>query len=119
LDVVGVHLVSGVVGTVAIGFLATPTQGTAGLFYGGSPTQLSTHGLAAMMAIVSTAVLTFIIAFPIHKLMGFRVSQEQEVVGVDLSLHAETAYEFGVGGQGGSFHPLHELIPGKPQGEAG
>jgi Amt family ammonium transporter len=32
---------------------------------------------------------------------------------VDLSLHAETAYEFGVGGQGGSFQPLHELITGK------
>ena len=69
-----------------------------------------------MMAIVFTAVMTFIIAFPIHKLMGFRVSQEQEVVGVDLSLHAETAYEFGVGGHGGSFQPLHELITGKPMG---
>ena len=45
--------------------------------------------------------------------MGFRVSDEQEVVGVDLSLHAETAYEFGVGGHGGSFQPLHELITGK------
>ena len=44
--------------------------------------------------------------------MGFRVSQEQEAVGVDLSLHAETAYEFGVGGHGGSFQPLHELITG-------
>ena len=57
-----------------------------------------------------------IIALAIHKTMGFRVSQEQEVVGVDLSLHAETAYEFGVGGHGGSFQPLHELITGK-QGE--
>jgi Amt family ammonium transporter len=38
-------------------------------------------------------------------------------VGVDLSLHAETAYEFGVGGHGGSFHPLHDLITGKPKGE--
>jgi len=117
LDVVGVHLVSGVVGTVAIGFLATPTQGAAGLFYGGGTTQLVAQTLAAMMAIVFTAVMTFIIAFPIHKLMGFRVSQEQEVVGVDLSLHAETAYEFGVGGHGGSFQPLHELITGKPMSE--
>src|SRR6478752_174419 len=114
LDVVGVHLVSGVVGTVAIGFLATPSQGTAGLFYGGGSTQLVAQALAALFSIVFTAVMTFIIAFPIHKLMGFRVSQEQEVVGVDLSLHAETAYEFGVGGHGGSFQPLHELITGKP-----
>ena len=51
--------------------------------------------------------------------MGFRVSQEQEVVGVDLSLHAETAYEFGVGGHGGSFQPLHELITGKQGDEHG
>ena len=69
------------------------------------------------MAIVFTAVMTSIIAFAIHKTMGFRVSQEQEAVGVDLSLHAETAYEFGVGGHGGSFQPLHELITGRPQGE--
>jgi Amt family ammonium transporter len=117
LDVVGVHLVAGVIGTVAIGFLATPTQGAAGLFYGGGTTQLVAQVLAAAIAIVFTAVMTFIIAFPIHKLMGFRVSQEQEVVGVDLSLHAETAYEFGVGGHGGSFQPLHELITGKAQGQ--
>ena len=64
---------------------------------------------------IFTAVMTLIIAYPIHKSMGFRVSQEQEVVGVDLSLHAETAYEFGVGGHGGSFQPLHDLITGKPQ----
>jgi Amt family ammonium transporter len=103
---------------VAIGFLATPTQGTAGLFYGGGTTQLVAQTLAALCSIVFTAVMTFIIAFPIHKLMGFRVSQEQEVVGVDLSLHAETAYEFGVGGHGGSFQPLHELITGKPGEDA-
>ncbi|GAP56884.1 probable ammonia channel, partial [Arthrobacter sp. Hiyo6] len=118
LDVVGVHLVSGVVGTVAIGFLATPTQGQAGLFYGGGTTQLVAQVLAAAASIIFTAIMTSIIAFPIHKLMGFRVSQEQEVVGVDLSLHAETAYEFGVGGHGGSFQPLHELITGKLQTEA-
>jgi Amt family ammonium transporter len=62
--------------------------------------------------------MTSIIALAIHKTMGFRVSQEQEVVGVDLSLHAETAYEFGVGGHGGSFTPLHELITGKTQVQA-
>jgi ammonium transporter, Amt family len=100
---------------VAIGFLATPTQGQAGLFYGGGTTQLVAQALAALMAIAFTSVMTFIIAYPIHKFMGFRVSQEQEVVGVDLSLHAETAYEFGIGGHGGSFQPLHELITGNAQ----
>lgn len=57
--------------------------------------------------------MTAIIALAIHKTMGFRVSTEQENVGVDLSLHAETAYEFGVGGHGGSFQPLHDVMTGK------
>ncbi len=70
LDVVGVHLVSGVVGTVAIGFLATPSQAPAGLFYGGGSTQLVAQVLAAVFSIIFTAVMTFIIAFPIHKLMA-------------------------------------------------
>ena len=119
LDVVGVHLVSGIIGTVALGFIALPVEGVGGgLFYGGGPTQLWAQLAAAGIAITYSAVMTALIAFAIHKTMGFRVSQEQEVVGVDLSLHAETAYEFGVGGHGGSFTPLHELITGKAQGDA-
>lgn len=118
LDVVGVHLVSGIIGTVAIGFLATPTQGAAGLFYGGGTTQLVAQSLAALCSIVFTGVMTFIIAYPIHKIMGFRISERQEIAGADLSLHAETAYEFGVGGHGGSFQPLHDLITGKASAES-
>jgi len=71
------------------------------------------QALAALASIAFTAVMTFIIAYPIHKIMGFRISERQEIAGADLSLHAETAYEFGVGGHGGSFQPLHELITGK------
>jgi Amt family ammonium transporter len=119
LDVVGVHLVSGIIGTVALGFIALPADGVGGgLFYGGGFTQLWAQLAAAGIAIAYSAVLTALIAFAIHKTMGFRVSQEQEVVGVDLSLHAETAYEFGVSGHGGSFTPLHELITGKSQASA-
>ncbi|MEJ1181479.1 MULTISPECIES: ammonium transporter [unclassified Pseudarthrobacter] len=120
LDVVGVHLVSGIIGTVALGFIALPTDGVGGgLFYGGGMTQMWAQLAAAGIAIAYSAILTAIIAFAIHKTMGFRVSDEQEVVGVDLSLHAETAYEFGVGGHGGSFQPLHELITGKGAPEQG
>jgi len=118
LDVVGVHLVSGIIGTVALGFIALPTDGVGGgLFYGGGLTQLWAQLAAAGIAIAYSAVLTSIIALAIHKTMGFRVSQEQETVGVDLSLHAETAYEFGLSGHGGSFQPLHDMITGKGQGE--
>lgn len=119
LDVVGVHLVSGIIGTVALGFIALPQEGVGGgLFYGGGFTQLWAQLAVAGIAIAYSAILTAVIGLAIHKTMGFRVSQEQEAVGVDLSLHAETAYEFGVGGHGGSFQPLHELITGKPQGDA-
>ena len=119
LDVVGVHLVSGIIGTVALGFIALPTDGVGGgLFYGGGLTQLWAQLAAAGVAIAYSAVLTAIIALAIHKTMGFRVSQEQETVGVDLSLHAETAYEFGLSGHGGSFQPLHDMITGKGQGES-
>ncbi|MFP5365925.1 MAG: ammonium transporter [Actinomycetes bacterium] len=116
LDVVGVHLVSGIIGTVALGFIALPVDGVGGgLFYGGGMAQMWAQLAAAGIAIAYSAILTAIIAFAIHKTMGFRVSQEQETVGVDLSLHAETAYEFGVGGHGGSFQPLHDMITGKTQ----
>ena len=115
LDVVGVHLVSGIIGTVALGFIAVPSEGVTagGLFYGGGFAQLWAQLAAAGVAIVFSAVMTAIIALAIHKTMGFRVSTEQENVGVDLSLHAETAYEFGVNGHGGSFQPLHDLVTGK------
>jgi Amt family ammonium transporter len=119
LDVVGVHLVSGVIGTVALGFIAVPVDGAGGgIFYGAGPAQLWAQLAAAGLSIAYSAVLTAIIGLAIHKTMGFRVSQEQEVMGVDLSLHAETAYEFGVGGHGGSFQPLHEAITGKSGEEA-
>ncbi|MFD5277862.1 ammonium transporter [Pseudarthrobacter sp. NPDC058362] len=116
LDVVGVHLVSGIIGTVALGFIALPEDGAGGgLFYGGGMTQMWAQLAAAGIAIAYSAVFTVIIALAIHKTMGFRVSQEQETVGVDLSLHAETAYEFGVSGHGGSFQPLHDVMTGKSQ----
>jgi Amt family ammonium transporter len=120
LDVVGVHLVSGIIGTVALGFIATPSEGVTagGLFYGGGMTQMWAQLAAAGVAIAFSAIMTAIIAFAIHKTMGFRVSTEQESVGVDLSLHAETAYEFGVGGHGGSFQPLHDLVTGKSEENA-
>jgi Amt family ammonium transporter len=118
LDVVGVHLVSGIIGTVALGFIALPADGVGGgLFYGGGMTQMWAQLAAAGIAIAYSAILTAIIALAIHKTMGFRVSQEQETVGVDLSLHAETAYEFGLSGHGGSFQPLHDMITGKTQQE--
>ncbi len=111
LDVVAVHLVAGIVGTLALGFIALPVEGEGGgLFYGGGPDQLVAQIVAAAIAIALSAVMTAIIGLAIHKTIGFRVAADDEVSGVDLSEHAETAYEFGGLGVGGSFHPFAEQM---------
>jgi len=88
LDVVGVHLVAGLWGTVGIGLLATET----GLFYGGGIQQLIVQIVIALVAVIFTGIVTAIIAL-ILKPMGWRVSTEDETTGIDETEHAETAYE--------------------------
>jgi Amt family ammonium transporter len=97
LDVVGVHLVGGLVGTLLIGFLSTSegTGGINGLFYGGGWASLSDQFLAALFTIVWTGVLTTILAFAIKFTLGWRVSEEAEVEGIDFDQHGETAYDLG------------------------
>jgi Amt family ammonium transporter len=106
LDVVGVHLVGGLVGTLLIGFFGTVSVnslGADGLFYGGGVTQLGKQAVAAGAVLVYSFVLTFIIGWVIKKLGGFRVSVEDEVSGIDEAQHAESAYDFtGTGGGGGA-----------------
>lgn len=106
LDVVGVHLVAGVIGTIALGFIATPATGSAGLFYGGGIHQLVAQVVATVISVVYTAVVTFVIAIVLKKTMGFRVSEADEVQGIDLSSHAESAYAF-ASGSSGQFGPRH------------
>ncbi|WP_159798587.1 ammonium transporter [Puerhibacterium puerhi] len=89
LDVVGVHLVSGLWGTVAIGFLATET----GLFYGGGAAQLAVQVIIAVVAVIFSGVVTAVIALAIKAAGGWRVTPENEVAGIDLAVHGETAYE--------------------------
>jgi Amt family ammonium transporter len=102
LDVVGVHLVGGVIGTVLIGLFAVKAMtGTVdGLFYGGGLAPLGKQ----LLAVVVVAVYAFAVTYGIGKLldatMGFRASEEQEHTGLDLTVHAETAYDHGVLGHG-------------------
>jgi Amt family ammonium transporter len=98
LDVVGVHLVGGIVGTLLIGFFGTTSVNSAGadgLFYGGGFTQLGKQAIGAFSVLAYSFVVTFIIGWVIKKTIGFRVDAEAEVTGIDESEHAETAYEFG------------------------
>jgi len=108
LDVVGVHLVGGFVGTLLIGFLATHTvvSGVDGLLYGGGLAQLGKQAIAAVSVGAYSFVMAYVIGKVIDKTMGFRVEAEDEVTGVDLITHAETGYELAaMGGAGGAFHP--------------
>jgi len=97
LDVVGVHLVGGVVGTVLIGILGTSNApaGVDGLLYGGGVDQLWRQAVAAAAVGVFSFVMAFVIGTVIQKTIGFRVDEETEVTGVDLATHAESAYELG------------------------
>jgi Amt family ammonium transporter len=98
LDVVGVHLVGGIVGSLAIGFFGSSkvnSLGLDGLFYGGGVTLLGKQALGVGLVMAYSFIMTLIIGFLIEKTIGFRVKSENELAGVDLSEHAESAYEMG------------------------
>ena len=98
LDVVGVHLVGGLVGTLLIGFLAS---GDVGILYGGNFDQLGKQAVAAGAVLAYSFILTYIIGTVIDKTIGFRITEEDEVTGIDQIEHLETAYDH-VGSAGAS-----------------
>jgi ammonium transporter, Amt family len=105
LDVVGVHLVGGLWGTLAIGFLADPDApaGVESLFFGGSVDQLWRQAVGAGAVLVFSFVLTLVIATVVKAVMGFRIPEEDEVAGIDTVVHAESGYDFtSLGGGSGS-----------------
>jgi Amt family ammonium transporter len=99
LDVVGVHLVGGAVGSILIGLLAAPSSvmGATGVLYGGGADGWTLLGKQTV-AVLSVGAFSFAVAFLIGKtidlVMGFRISEEDEVTGIDQLAHAETAYDF-------------------------
>ena len=108
LDVVGVHFVGGVVGVLLIGFLATAvmTGGADGLFFGGGFGQLGKQALAMVVVAGYAFAMSYGLAKLIDRLMGFRLSPEDETAGVDFTQHAETAYAEGVHGHQPLRRPL-------------
>ena len=91
LDVVGVHLVAGLWGTIGIGFLATD----GGLVYGGGFSLLLVQVLIALVAVAISAVVTTVIALALKYTMGWRITEDDEVAGIDGAVHAESGYDFG------------------------
>ncbi len=105
LDVVGVHFVGGLVGSLLIGFFANPAffgltddgglTFREGIFYGGSVRLLAEQALANGSAIVWSFCVTLAIMIVLKKTIGVRVDAEAETTGLDLALHSETAYHGG------------------------
>ena len=91
LDVVGIHLVGGLIGTLDLGFFATDT----GLFVGGGFEQLIVQAIAAAGVLAYSFVIAFVIGFAIEKTIGFRIKDADEIAGVDLVVHGESGYAIG------------------------
>jgi len=99
LDVIGVHLVGGLVGSILIGCFADPDglglDFDAGLFFGGGPDLLFEQLLANGVTMAFSFVVTFALAKVLDLTMGIRVDEETEIEGLDANVHAETAYSTG------------------------
>jgi Amt family ammonium transporter len=103
LDVVGVHLVGGLIGTLGVGFLATADApaGVDGLLFGGGLDQLWRQAIGAAAVLAYSFVATVIIGMLVQKTVGFRLDEDAEVEGIDSAEHAETSYDLNVSMIGG------------------
>jgi ammonium transporter, Amt family len=108
LDVVGVHMIGGLIGTLLVGFMAAPEAPAAvkGLFYGGGFDQLWRQAVGAFSVLAYSAVVTTILALIVKHTIGLRLNEEDEASGIDEAEHAETGYDFAVAGAA-SIHGRH------------
>jgi Amt family ammonium transporter len=99
LDVVAVHGVCGVIGTLCVGLFALRLVNFSGnhkgLLLGGGIHQLAVQALAVLVTVAWAFGVTYALAWVTNRAVGLRVDQEQEVEGIDISVHAETAYDIG------------------------
>ena len=104
LDVVGIHLIGGLWGSLSIGFFgsaAVNSIGLNGILYGGGTDLLGKQAFGAFFVLGYSFIATLIIGFIIDKTIGFRVKTDAEVAGIDYDQHAETAYELTNSTRGG------------------
>lgn len=96
LDVIAVHLVGGILGAILLGFFAdvkVNSLGFDGLFNGGGTELLQDQLVALGATIVFSFTITWVMAKVLDRTIGLRVSTEHELVGLDQSQHAESAYQ--------------------------
>ena len=99
LDVVAVHLVGGIIGTLMIGFVGVDV----GLFNGGGSSQLGKQAIGVLAVFSYSFILSLILGNILDLAMGFRVSEDEEISGIDLAIHAERGYELTDNTQGSVF----------------
>ena len=101
LDVLAVHGVAGLIGMLMVGLFGTSDSlGANGLFYGGGGALLGDQALAVLCVGVFSFVMTALITLAVRAAIGLRVSEDDERIGLDLTLHEENAYDFEAAGGG-------------------
>jgi len=108
LDVVGVHLVGGIVGSLLVGVFADVAYnefGADGLIAGGGLTLMGKQLVAVGATIGFAFVMTLVIAKVVDVVIGLRITEEEEIAGLDLTQHSETGYAFPEGGASGPHPP--------------
>ena len=89
-------MIGGLWGTLSVGLFASDTTTGfyhAGLFYGGGLDQLWRQAVGAFAVLLYSFTLTYVIGWIIQKTWGFRITEEDEITGIDSVVHAETAYD--------------------------
>jgi len=115
LDVVGIHLIGGAFGSIALGFLSL----TGGLLYADRDATLLGKQIVAVLTVAAYSfVIALVIALVVDKVLGFRVDEDDEVSGVDLAEHAETGYELHTASGGGVRTGSPVGSPAKPAEES-
>ena len=101
LDVVGVHLVGGVLGALMTGIFADTAinaAGADGLLFGGGAALLGKQLVAIVVTLVFSLVVSLVLLKIVQATIGLRVTESEELTGVDLGQHSEVGYSLGEGG---------------------
>ncbi|MBV8690589.1 MAG: ammonium transporter [Actinobacteria bacterium] len=104
LDVIGVHLVGGIIGSLLLGFFAdvkVNPAGFNGVFNGGGASLLGNQAIAVGATLLYSGVVSFVLALIVKAVVGLRVDEDEEDQGLDLSQHAEQAYSMAAAGSMG------------------
>ena len=122
LDVVGIHLVGGILGSLLVGVLAsqvaTGEDGIEGLLYGGGLEQLGKQAIAVVAVLAYSFVVSYVLGLLVDKTIGFRISEDEEQQGVDETTHAESGYDLG-GIRSGGFGAATAVRPAATSEKAG